>query len=561
MKIPYGESNFHKIRTEKYLYIDKTAYIEQLENQGCFNILLRPRRFGKSLFLSTLRHYYDIRFQEEFDTLFSDLSIGEHPTPLKNRYQVLFMDFSGISTESTQSIQRDFAFEVTKRLRIFLEDYHYPTEVIRRMETLSSPASLMKAFFEIIREQKIYLLIDEYDHFANAVLGKDLNLYQEIIGKGGFVRSFYETIKTATMEGIVDRFLITGVTSITLDSLTSGFNIGDNISHHRDFNQALGFTAEETKTILHELTACIPDQQALRSDITKWYNGYLFNIRSKKRVFNPDMVLYFAKNFNQEECLYPDKMLDANIASDYRKIIRFFSIGDSDRNYQVLEELLTLGHVIAEYKDKLDIIKEFDRDDFITLLFYMGFITIQGSELEETIFAIPNHVIRQLYFEYFKKEVEQRSQVSIDSGKLKKAVRELALQGNITPLAEEIGQVLALLSNRDFMNMDEKHIKTLILTLLYQSKVYYIKSEPEVNKRYPDILLLERNPTKVNYQFLFELKYCKKKDGERGWQKKKEEGIRQVEEYLRLEEIQGLTQLKAYLLVTDGSALEVVAVG
>ncbi|MCP4339984.1 MAG: AAA family ATPase [Desulfobulbaceae bacterium] len=562
MKIPYGESNFYKIRTENYLYVDKTAYIEQLENQGCFNILLRPRRFGKSLFLSTLRHYYDSRFEEEFNVLFSDLYIGEHPTPLKNRYQMLFMDFSGIITDNIDTVRQGFDHTVKTELIDFLESYNYPDRALQRIEEQTSAAALMKTFFKVVKGKKIYILIDEYDHFANAVLGEDLSLYQDIVGKGGFVRSFYETIKTGTREGVVDRFLITGVTSITLDSLTSGFNIGDNISHHRDFNQAIGFTLEETENIVQPLAEqCSLEENALMSDLKRWYNGYLFSEDKSGRVFNADMVLYFIKKFNLESCRYPQKMLDANIASDYRKISRFFSIGDSERNYQVLEELLTLGQVTAEYKDKLDIIKDFDRDDFITLLFYMGFITIQGAELEETVFAIPNHVIRQLYFEYFKKEVEQRSQISIDSGILKRAVRELALHNDISPLAKEIEQVLALLSNRDFMKMDEKHIKTLILTLLYQSKVYYIKSEAEVNKRYPDILLLERNPNKVKYQFLFELKYCKKKDGDRGWQKKKEEGIRQVEEYLQLEEIQGLTQLKAYLLITDGTALEVVAVG
>ena len=562
MKIPYGESNFYKIRTENYLYVDKTAYIEQLENQGCFNILLRPRRFGKSLFLSTLRYYYDIRFQKEFDILFSGLSIGERPTPLKNRYQMLFMDFSGIITDDINTVRQGFDHAVKTELVDFLESYNYPDRAMQRIEEQTSAAALMKTFFKVIKGEKIYILIDEYDHFANAVLGEDLNLYQDIVGKGGFVRSFYETIKTGTREGVVDRFLITGVTSITLDSLTSGFNIGENISHHRDFHQSIGFTLEETENIVQPLNEeCSLEKNALMNDLKRWYNGYLFSEDNRGRVFNADMVLYFIKNFNLETCRYPKKMLDSNIASDYRKITRFFSIGDSDRNYQVLEELLTLGQITAEYKDKLDIIKDFDRDDFVTLLFYMGFITIQGTELEETVFAIPNHVIRQLYFEYFKKEIEQRSQIAIDSGRLKKAVRELALHGDISPLAEEIEQVLALLSNRDFMRMDEKHIKTLILTLLYQSKVYYIKSEHEVNKRYPDILLLERNPTKVKYQFLFELKYCKKKDGARGWQAKKEEGVRQVEEYLRLEEIQGLAQLKAYLLLTDGSALEVFAVG
>ena len=562
MKIPYGLSNFKDIHEQGYLYIDKTPYIERLEQQGKFNILLRPRRFGKSLFLSTLWYYYDIRYRDTFDALFSGLSIGDNPTPLKNSYHVLFMEFSGIADNSDNTVESEFLAEVQKRLTTFLRRYGYSEETLEQVATAPSAATAMKIFFSFIEDEtKIYLMVDEYDHFANTILGNSLERFQKIIGKGGFMRSFYETIKTATMEGIVDRFFITGITSITLDSLTSGFNIGDNISQHRHFNEALGFTDSETAAILRDLTDCLPDQDQLMQDMKRWYNGYLFSEDGTERVYNPDMVLYFAKHFDPETCRYPKKMLDANIASDYSKIIQFFSIGDCERNYRVLEQLISVGRVTAEYKDKIDIIKKFDHDDFITLLFSMGFITILEADLEETAFAVPNHVIMRLYFEYFKVELEQRSQVSINSGRLKKAVRELALQGDIVSLTVEIKTVLSLLSNRDFMNMDEKHIKVIVLTLLYQSKAYYIKSEPEMNNRYPDILLLERNPIKANHQFLFELKYCKKKDGDRAWQKKKEEGIRQVEEYLRLEEIQGLRKLKSYLLLTDGSELEAVAVG
>ncbi|MCI5122482.1 MAG: AAA family ATPase, partial [Candidatus Electrothrix sp. AUS4] len=315
---------------------------------GGFNILLRPRRFGKSLFLSTLWHYYDVRSKDEFDALFGGLAAGRNPTPLRNSYQVLFMEFSGIGDSDNDAVERDFLFEVHKRLRIFLEDYQYPDETIRRLETRSSPASLMKLFFEIIREEKIYLLIDEYDHFANSILGTSPERFQEIIGRGGFVRSFYETIKTATMEGIVDRFFITGVTSITLDSLTSGFNIGNNITHHRAFHQAVGFTREEVETAVRPLAdACDLEQRELMKELSRWYNGYRFSTRAQERLFNADMVLYFIKNFDKETCLYPERMLDDNIASDYRKIMQLFGIGDRAANFKILEELITVGEVVG----------------------------------------------------------------------------------------------------------------------------------------------------------------------------------------------------------------------
>ncbi len=561
MKIPYGLSSFKDVITEGYLYIDKTAYIEALEQEGKFNILLRPRRFGKSLFLSTLRHYYDIRFKDQFENLFSGLFIGDNPTSQRSRYRVLFMEFSGISDTDNDAVEEGFLFEIRKRLRIFLEDYQYPDETIHRLEMQSSPASLMKLFFEIIREEKIYLLIDEYDHFANSILGNSLERFQEVIGRGGFVRSFYETIKTATMEGIVDRFFITGVTSITLDSLTSGFNIGNNITHHRAFNRAIGFTHEEVTTAVRPLVdACDLEQQALMRELSSWYNGYRFSTRAEERIFNADMVLYFIKNFDMKGCRYPERMLDDNIASDYRKIMQLFGIGNRAANFEVLEELITTGEVVGLHSRKLDVEKKFDQDDFLGLLLYMGFITITGSLLNRIRYGIPNYVIQKLYYDYFRAEAEKRAQCTLSNRSIEDAVMELALRNNITPLTEEISKVLTLFSNRDFMNMDEKHIKAVILTLLYHSEVYFVRSEPEINNRYPDIMLLERNPFKVEHQFLFELKYSKKKDGKRGWEEKREQGVRQVREYLALEDIQRLPKLRSYLLLTNGSEVEIVAV-
>ena len=190
----------------------------------------------------------------------------------------------------------------------------------------------------------------------------------------------------------------------------------------------------------------------------------------------------------------------------------------------------------------------------------MGFVTITGNVLTRIRYGIPNYVIQKLYYDYFKVEIEQRGQIIISSSSLENAIAELALHNNIKPLVIEINKALGLFSNRDFMNMDEKHIKAVILTLLYQSEVYFIQSEPEINNRYPDILLLERNPFKVNYQFLFELKYSKKKEGEQGLAAKKSEGIKQIKEYLLLEDVKTLPKLEAYLLLTDGSTVEAVAV-
>ncbi|XCN71682.1 MAG: AAA family ATPase [Candidatus Electrothrix aestuarii] len=396
MKIPYGESDFKKIITQDFLYVDKTAYIAALENQGSFNILLRPRRFGKTLFLSTLRHYYDILLKDEFQALFGQLAIGHNPTPLRNSYQILEFDFSGIETGSQESIRQGFCWRAGDSLRRFLVRYGYSQDDVRRIEDeeRNGPAAMLSYFFALIGEANIYLFIDEYDHFANAILAESLELFTEIVGKGGFVRAFYEVIKIATGQGIVDRLLITGVTSITLDSMTSGFNIGNNITWHKDFNQATGFTAQETgKLIQPFVEACELNQQDVMQALANWYNGYRFSSRAEEKIFNPDMVLYFLRSFDAVECCWPERMLDDNIASDYGKIMRLFGIGDRDRNFEVLEELLVNGEIIGLHKGKLDLDmhKPFERDDFISLLLYMGFITISGTVLSQLRYAVPNY--------------------------------------------------------------------------------------------------------------------------------------------------------------------------
>lgn len=561
LKIPYGESNFKKIITGGFVYVDKTAYIAKLETSGSYYFLLRPRRFGKSLFVSMLEYYYDVTHQQDFDALFGKLYIGQHPTPLRNSYQVLFMDFSGIDTDSGyDGIYAAFDRKIANALLRFLERYHYPLTTQQQIERELTPQSRLEAFVRIIdnANQKFLLLIDEYDHFANSILAQDLKLFQSIMGKGGFVRSFYEVLKTATQRGTIDRMFVTGVTPLMLDSLTSGFNIAENISIHAGFNTAMGFTHDETRDLLHPLAmACGMEVDTIMADVTDWYNGYRFHPDARETVFNSDMVLYFAKHFDRANCTYPERMLDENIASDYRKIMALFQIGDREANYQVLDDLINSSEVLAVQQRKFELDKHFDRADFISMLAYMGFVTISGKTMTQTRFAIPNHVIRELYFQYFKVELEQRNQLKLPNQTLAVAIETLALQGDLQTLAMEMQQVLAGLSNRDLIKLDEKHIKTLLLTLLYQFPIYFIHSEREMGRKYPDVLLLERSPFAVNHQHLIELKYAKKGDGEPGWETKKQEGIAQVQGYLQLPTIAALPKLSAWLMLTDSERVEV----
>ena len=562
LKIRYGESNFRKVITEGFVYIDKTAYIPQLEAAGSHLFLLRPRRFGKSLFLSMLEHYYDVAYRAEFDALFGKLYIGQHPTPLHNTYPVLFMDFSGIDTDGGHdAIFREFDRNITTWLGKFLERYAYPASILQAVIDQPTLAAKIRTFFTALEGQSILLLIDEYDHFANSILADDLKLFQKIMGKGGFVRSFYEVLKTATQRGTLNKLFVTGVTPLMLDSMTSGFNIGQNLSLHEDFNAAIGFTEAEVRSLLQPLadTCHLPLDQLL-ADTRDWYNGYRFNLDAPETVYNANMLLYFVKNFDYRRCQYPKKMLDANIASDYGKVMKLFGIGNRDDNFAVLDELLNVGEVTTRQVEKFEFDKGFNRDDFISLLAYMGFITLHRESLVGEVFVIPNHVMRELYFQYFKVELERRNQISIPDQALRLAVEQLALHADIQPLVTEMERALQLLSNRDALKMDEKHIKVLLLTLLYQTQIYFVQSERELGRHYPDILLLERKPLDIPHQHLIELKYCKKGEGKAGWEAKRQEGMAQVQGYLQLPPVAALANLSAWVLVTDGEQVGVTRV-
>ncbi|CAA6802330.1 MAG: PD-(D/E)XK nuclease superfamily protein [uncultured Sulfurovum sp.] len=558
-KIIYGNSNFRKIKINNdYFYVDKTHFIETLENLNeDFVIFLRPRRFGKSLFLSTLQYYYDEKSQDEFEAMFHDTYIGQHSTPLKNSFRILFFEFSGINVDSSiDKIYERFTFKTRIAIRSYLQNYAYEEKYIHKLEEIHNPTSLMEYFFEITKNDKIYLLIDEYDQFANAILAYNMNDFLEIVGKGGFVRSFYEVLKTATFSGTVQKMFITGVTPITLDSLSSGFNIVSNISHKQAFNALAGFTQEEVAYVLENsiFQKCKEiDQDVLLEKIKTWYNGYLFSSEAEKRIYNATLVNYFISNFNYEKCRLPKKMLDANVASDYKAIMKLFNIGDADKNYDILKSLIEENSVTGMIKDRYDLNKVFSRDDFITLIYSMGFITIKEELFSEELqFQIPNYVIKMLYFNYFALELQNRNNLKMSTD-IKSILRALAL-GDTEPFSNQLNEVIKTLSNRDHYGFDEKHFHSIVLSLLSFAEFYFIDSQPEKNNKYPDILLLGRDE-KVPNNYLFELKWLKSKDN---YKSIKKEGINQVKGYLKLDSIQATPKLRAFLLIGSKDGVEFV---
>ena len=404
---------------------------------------------------------------------------------------------------------------------------------------------------------RIYLLIDEYDHFTNELISFRLDEFRSIVGAEGYVRSFYERIKTATHDGVVDRFFATGVSPVTLDSLTSGFNIGSNISKSPAFNEMLGFTESEVKDILRGIQIAEEDLEEIMEEIRRWYNGYLFHHKGKSRMYNSDMVLYFAKEYQQQGS-YPESLLDTNISSDYSKIGKLFRIGGQEsERWKILENLLNGTPVSAQLTEQFSFERKFTQDDFLSLLFYMGLLTIKEADLSQVALQIPNEVIRELYFQYFLEQLQLRNDLEIAGPDVRATVLELAKHNNPQPLISLLEKTLGELSNRDWPGFGEKHLKSILISYLYTTGIYHIQSEPEFSQQYADLLLRRRPPYEPPYQFMIELKFLYKKDAAKA-DEITAKGREQLKAYLAAEEVQKLENLRAWLWVFVGTEAVVV---
>jgi Predicted AAA-ATPase/PD-(D/E)XK nuclease superfamily len=521
LKIPYGESDFTKVIKRGYFYQDRTAFIHDLENAPAFLIYLRPRRFGKSLFVSMLEHYYALEHQDEFQELFGHLAIGKNPTPFANQYMVLSFEFTGIQTNTPINTMEGFLESVRDSVGLFLNQYDhiFPPDIHAAIVEKKHANLIMKALFFHYKRlnkaknlPKIYVLIDEYDHFTNELISFNFDFFAKSVTENGFIRKFYETFKTATRDKIVERLFITGVSPVTVDSMTSGFNIGTNISLRPHFHSMMGFEEHEVLNILKGVGFKKKELTPVLKDLRAWYDGYLFHIDAKSHVYNPDMVLYFAEYY-QAEKTYPDDLLDTNIASDYTKIRNIFKIQQrEDANLDTLRILTDTGEIAAVLTKEFSLTKEFKQNDLVSVLFYMGFLTIQAKELGSLVFTFPNYVIEQLYADYFITIVEEKIGLPIENENLNFALRELARWGTPQYLYNQITEIVEVLSNRDAKDFNEMSLKAIIVSLLHQQKFYYVHSEYETAHQYVDIFLETIRGNDVKYEVAFELKYVKKSE-------------------------------------------------
>ena len=401
-KIPYALTNFERIRTENYLYVDKTRFIEMLESENSqYHFLIRPRKFGKSLFLSVLEHYYDLRFKDRFEELFGDLYIGQNPTEQANSYFVMNFDFSGLDSSDVESFKISFTETIRNNMEMFFTQHRYilknTDELKKQLAERSTVGAYIEFAFDIINNygKKAYVIIDEYDHFANDVIAKGSPIllnregayqYQESIWANSITRDFYETLKKGT-KTVVDKIFVTGITPIMLDDLTSGFNISNNMSLEPRYNEILGLTRAEVEWVMEQIQL---DKSLITVDMEQMYNGYLFNEKAENKLFNSTMILYYflqLKN-NGKDIKY---FIDDNLKTDYGRLRNLFNRHDNKQKIRELSENNSIsGSVIKQFS--MELIHE-DKN-FFSLLFYMGLVTIDNSVPQKTALKIPNYSVK-----------------------------------------------------------------------------------------------------------------------------------------------------------------------
>ena len=554
-KLPYGISDYERIVKDNYYYVDKTKYIEKLEDlPQPYITFLRPRKFGKTLFTSALENYYDIKKKDKFEQLYKETYIGKHPTPLKNSYHILRFNFSGIDTSTVDTTINGFKREVGSSIKLFVQKYGLDFYVNMEDEAENILDNLIKSFIVQKSNDKIYVIIDEYDHFANELLGFDTDQFKTLVSKNGKVRKWYEILKKGT-ETVIDRIFITGVAPITLDSLTSGFNIGTDITRDEEFNEMLGFTEAELVELMNAQEISKEKEEEMLPIMKENYDGYKFSINGKEKIYNSTMCLYFLSNYTRLEKL-PESLVDINIASDYSKIGKMLDLCKGEKRAEIIEKTVSGEGILSEITQKFNPAMEFTDMDLVSMLYYLGYLTIVKEELGMPELKVPNKVMREIYSDYFIKLIDDEAQMSIDNDEYTEILRQLALEGKIDKIVEILQKYLKNLSNRDYQRFDEKYVKLIFYCISMNLKLYTVKSELEVQREYPDILLVPRDRSKGYNSIMVEFKYLKKGE-ENKLKEKQKEAKEQIFKYSNYNEIKDIEKLHRYTITAVNDKLYV----
>ena len=548
-QLPYGISDFETVMQDGLYYVDKTMYIPLLEDQPRNLMFIRPRRFGKSLLLSMLKTYYDKAKKDKFEELFGSLWIGQHPTPLMGRYEVMHLDFSQIGG-TIDELPRRFDDFLARKLNAFVRKYasDYPDYFIKEFFEATSGNDKLTMITTTANDLRIpmYLIIDEYDNFTNVVLSeKGEEVYHQMTHAEGFYRDVFKKFK-----GTFERIFFTGVSPVTLDDLTSGFNIGWNITTKRAFDKMLGFSTEDVREMFAyykdagSLSADC-DIEAMIADMKPWYDNYCFAkecLEEPNRVFNSDMVLYYLRSYI-EDGHAPEVMLDPNTKTDYNKLKKLIQLDrlDGDRK-GILRQIAEEGEIVSEIVPSFPASALVKPEMFISLLFYYGMLTIKGTRGARLILSIPNNNVRLQYYNFLMEEYGKRC--SIEVIRLQDGFDSMAFDGNWRDALQYLCDCYKQLSSvRDSIE-GERNIQGFFMAYLSLCSYYITAPELELSHGFCDFFLLP-NMThyQANHSYIIELKYLSKADySEEKARRQWREAVEQTSHYEAAPKVEALRQ-------------------
>ena len=540
--IPYGWADFRAMRLEGRLYVDKTRFIPALENER-FTFLIRPRRFGKSCWLSLLENYYDRKWADEFEQVFGGTYIGCNPTDNRHSFVVLRFDFSVVH-DAPETLEREFEDYCHLEIEEALERNSdlFSTEAKRRVLDHPSASGKLNALFGDARRHgiRLFVLIDEYDNFANTILAHHgAEAYQKLTHGSGFYRNFFAALKggAGRSGGGLERLFITGVSPVTLDDVTSGFNIGKNISLLPEFNALLGFTEAEVRGLLRtyrDAGALDLAPDTALDVMREWYDGYRFAKGADETVYNTDMVLYFLDTAMPNKPM-PDDLIDVNVRIDYGKLRHLLTVsrqvGATGRdtredtsseggatetclngNFDLLRHVIGEGEADADMQTSFPLERLHQRDNFLSLLHYFGLLSIREAKAGGVRLVIPNQTVRRLLYGHLRDAYDDVGVLSVDMHAFAGLLRRMALHGEWRPVFDFLRDAIATQTSiRDYLD-GEKIIQGFLAAYLGVSRHFLVRTEVELNKGFADIALepLVAQFPELRYGYLIELKYIKR---------------------------------------------------
>ena len=570
-RIPYGMMNFIDVREDDCYYVDKTHYIPLIENANKYFFYIRPRRFGKSLTISMLRHYYNILEADKFEKWYGDLYIGKHPTPERNSYLIIYLNFAVVNAE-LNSYRQSLDAHCNTEFNFFCDVYaqYLPEGIKEEMNKKKGAVEQLDYLYKecVKTNQQIYLFIDEYDHFTNKILSEPscLEDYKSETYGTSYLRSFFDTVKAGT-DSTIKRCFVTGVSPVTMDDLTSGFNIGTNYSLSPEFNEMTGFNEEEVRAMLdYYATTCQfhHSTDELIEAMKPWYDNYCFAEQSYggTTMYNSNMVLYFVDNYIRNRGYMPRNMVEENIRVDYNKL-RMLIRKDKEFTHDAstIQTLVQQGYITGELKTGFPAETIAEPDNFISLLFYFGMLTISGTLEGETKLTIPNQVVREQLYSYLL-DTYNEADLRFDNWEKGKLASAMAYRGDWKAYFDYIAECLHRYSSQRDKQKGEAYVHGFTLAMTAQNRFYRPISEQENQEGYADIFMFPLLDIYKDmlHSYIIELKYAKGKDSDEKVEQLRQEAITQANRYAASETVQkaiGTTTLHKIIVIYQGMKMVV----